>query len=205
MEVHMSKLLYIKANIKPEGESRTFKVSDAFIEEYKALNPQDEVIVLDLYKENIDFLRPEDLGAVFGPKTEESKNHPILKYAYQMAEVDKVIVAAPMWNLGTPAIVKAYFDYVSVTGITFKYTANGPVGICKADKALIVSGRGGDYSSPQGAAFEMGERYLRTILSFFGIGDIKSVAAESLDVQGMDVNKIIEETIDKAKGIAKEF
>ncbi|MDZ7548718.1 NAD(P)H-dependent oxidoreductase, partial [Clostridium perfringens] len=126
----MSKILYIKANIKPEGESRTFKVSDSFIEEYKKNNPSDEITVLDLYKEKIDFLRPEDLQAVFGEKTEESKNHPILKYAYQMAEADKVIIAAPMWNLGAPAIVKAYFDYVSVTGITFKYTAEGPVGIC---------------------------------------------------------------------------
>ena len=31
----MSKVLYIKANIKQEGESRTFKVSDSFVEEYK--------------------------------------------------------------------------------------------------------------------------------------------------------------------------
>ena len=56
----MSRVLYIKANIKNEGESRTFKVSDSFIEEYKKNNPQDEVIVLDLYKEKIDFLRTED-------------------------------------------------------------------------------------------------------------------------------------------------
>ena len=41
----MSKLLYIKANIKNEGESRTFKVADSFIEEYKKNNPKDEVIV----------------------------------------------------------------------------------------------------------------------------------------------------------------
>ena len=51
----MSKLLYIKANIKPEGQSRTFQVADGFIEEYKRLNPNDEVIVRDLYNENIDF------------------------------------------------------------------------------------------------------------------------------------------------------
>lgn len=201
----MSKVLYIKANIKPEGESRTFKVSDSFIEEYKRLNPQDEVEVLDLYKENIDFLRPEDLGTLFGPKTEESRNNPKLKYAYQMVEADKIIIAAPMWNLGNPAIVKAYFDYVSVVGITFKYTENGPVGLCKAEKALIVSGRGGDYSNPQAADFEMGERYLRTILTFFGVKDIKAIAAEKLDVQGIDVNKILNDAIDEAKTLAKEF
>ena len=44
----MSKVLYIKANIKNDGESRTFKVSDAFVEEYKKKNPGDEVIELDL-------------------------------------------------------------------------------------------------------------------------------------------------------------
>lgn len=201
----MSKVLYIKANIKPEGVSRTFQVADSFIEEYRRLNPEDEIITVDLYKENIDFLRPEDLASVFGEKTPESRNHPILKYAYQMAEVDKVVVASPMWNLGAPAIVKAYFDYVSVTGITFKYTAQGPVGICKADKALIVSGRGGDYSSEMGSQFEMGERYIRTILSFFGIKDIKSVAAENLDVIGVDVEKIVSDTITEAKEIAKDF
>lgn len=53
----MSKVLYIKANIKPEGESRTFKVSDSFIEEYRRLNPEDEIITLDLYNEKIDFLK----------------------------------------------------------------------------------------------------------------------------------------------------
>ena len=201
----MKKVLYIKANIKPEGQSRTFKVSDNFIEEYKRLNPEDEIITLDLYKEGIDFLRPEDLGVVFGPKTEESKNHPILKYAYQIVEADKTVVAAPMWNLGSPAILKAYFDYVSVTGITFKYTAEGPVGRCKADKALIVSGRGGDYSNEITSQFEMGERYIRAILSFFGVKDIKSVSAENLDVVGIDVDKVVSNSIEQAKEIAKDF
>ena len=52
----MSKLLYIKANIKPEGNSRTFQISDSFVEEYRRLNPNDEVIVRDLYTENIHSL-----------------------------------------------------------------------------------------------------------------------------------------------------
>ena len=50
----MSKVLYIKANIKPEGQSRTFRISDEFVESYKKQHPNDEVVVLDLYKEGID-------------------------------------------------------------------------------------------------------------------------------------------------------
>ena len=198
----MSKVLYIKANIKSEGESRTFKVSDNFVEEYKRNNPEDEVIVLDLYKEKIDFLRPEDLGKIFGPKDEESKKNPILKYAYQFAEADKYIIAAPMWNLSIPAILKAYIDYVSVVGITFKYTAEGPVGLLNNKKAVHIVSRGGEYGN---APYEMGDRYLRTILGFFGINDIETIAIENVDVQGADVQGKIEECIKKANLIAQKF
>lgn len=201
-EIDMSKVLYIKANIKKEEESRTFKVSDSFIEEYRNDNPNDEIITLDLYKENIDFLKPEDLGEIFGAKNEESRNNPILKYAYQFAEVDKYVISAPMWNLSIPAILKAYIDYVSVTGITFKYTAEGPVGLLKDKKAVHIVSRGGEYGD---APYEMGDKYLRTILGFFGIQDIKTIAVEGLDVVGADVEGKVEQGIKVAEDIARLF
>lgn len=198
----MGKVLYIKANIKNEGESRTFKVSDSFVEEYKKNNPEDEIITLDLYKENIDFLRVDDLGKLFGPKDEESKNNSILKYAYQFADADKYIIAAPMWNLSFPAILKAYIDYVSVSGITFKYTAEGPVGLLNNKKAVHIVSRGGGYDN---SPYEMGDRYLRTILGFFGIKDIETIAIDNLDVMGVNVKEKVEEGIEKAISLAKKF
>lgn len=198
----MSKVLYIKANIKKEGESRTFKVADSFIEEYKKNNPEDEIVVLDLYKENIDFLRPEDLGGIFGPKDETSKHHPILKYAYQFADADKYIIAAPMWNLSIPAILKAYIDYISVTGITFKYTEKGPVGLLKNKKAVHIVSRGGEYNN---TPYEMGDRYLRTILGFFGIQEVETIAVENVDVMGVDLEEKMEDGIKRAQLIAQKF
>lgn len=198
----MSKVLYIKANIKPEGDSRTFKVSDSFIEEYRKNNPNDEVITLDLYKEGIDFLRPEDLAATFGEKNEESRKNKVLKYTYQFAEADKYVIAAPMWNLFVPAILKAYVDYICVGGITFKYTAQGAVGLLENKKAVYIAGRGGAY---EGTPLEMDGQYIRTILQFVGIKDITTISAEKLDVVGEDVDKIIGDAIEKAKTVAKEF
>ena len=198
----MSKVLYIKANIKNEGESRTFKVSDSFVEEYKKNNPEDQIITLDLYKENIDFLRADDLGKLFGPKDEESKNNSILKYAYQFADADKYIIAAPMWNLSFPAILKAYIDYVSVSGITFKYTAEGPVGLLNNKKAVHIVSRGGGYDN---SPYEMGDRYLRTILGFFGIKDIETLDIDNLDVIGVNVKEKVKEGIEKAISLAKKF
>lgn len=201
----MSKVLYIKANIKPEGESRSYKVSDAFIEKYKKENPQDEIITLDLYDEEIDFLHGQDLAAVFGPKNEESRQHPILKYAYQFAEVDKYVVAAPLWNLSIPAKLKAYIDYISVTGVTFKYTENGAVGLCSGRKAAFITARGGQYSEGPAAQLEMGERYLRVIFAFLGIEDFTTVAVEGLDVIGADIDGIVAEGINRAEQLAETF
>ncbi len=200
----MAKLLYVKAS--PKGDfSNSITISDKFVEEYKTLNPNDEVITLDLYNENFKFINAEDLATVFGPKDETSKNHPILKYAYQFLEADKYVFSTPMWNLGSPAIVKAYIDYISVVGITFKYTEQGPVGLCNGKKAVHINSRGGEYSSEYAAPLEMGDRYLKTIFGFFGIEDFTTIAADGLDVQTNDKDAIISEAIAKGSELVKKF
>ncbi|MHB1483081.1 MAG: FMN-dependent NADH-azoreductase [Saccharofermentanales bacterium] len=201
----MSKVLYIKANVKPEGVSRTYKISDAFIDAYKKINPQDEIITLDLLKENVIFLYANDLLSVFGPKTEDSKYHPILKYAYQFLEADKYVIAEPLWNLSIPALLKAYIDYITVSGVTFKYTETGPVGLCTGKKAINITTRGGVYSVEPLASFEMGDRYLRTILGFLGISDFITIKAEGLDVVGNDVDALVGNAVEEATEIAKYF
>ncbi len=201
----MDKILYVKANAKPEGVSRTFRISDSFIETYKQNHPKDEVITLDLYKEGIGMLSSEDINQVFGHKTEESKNHHILKYAYQFADAQKYVISEPMWNLSIPAILKAYIDYICVIGITFKYTEEGPVGLCTGKKAINISSRGGEYSKGPTSAFEMGDRYLRTIFGFLGITDFTTISADSLDVIGNDVDTVVGDAIKEAQEKAKYF
>ena len=201
----MSKVLYIKANPKPEGASKTFQISDALVKAYKESHPEDEVTTLDLYKENIGFLSSQDLNDLYLPKTAETRNHPVLKYAYQFAEADKYIVAAPMWNLSFPAILKAYIDYVSVSGITFQYTEKGPIGMLSNKKAIHISTRGGQYSKGPTAQFEMGDRYLRTIFGFLGITDYDTVFADELNLQGNDIDAIIQNAIKEACEKAKNF
>jgi len=200
----MSKVIYIKANAKPEGTSRTFKISDAFIETYKKNHPDDEVITLDLYKEGINFLTEE--GVVMHiPAPGTGKDHPILKYAYQFLEADKYVFAEPLWNLSIPAVLKAYIDYICVTGITFKYTEDGAVGLCQGKKAVHIVARGGEYSEGPAAAFEMGDRYLRTLLAFLGVTDYTTVSADNLDVIGQDVDAIVGNAIMKGQEIAKNL
>lgn len=198
----MSKVLYIKANSKNKGESKTFDISDYFIEKYTLKNPQDEIEILDLYNENIRFLTNEDLE---GHKNPSLLNKEILKYVEQFLNSDKIVISAPFWNLSIPAILKAYIDYICVSGLTFKYTQKGPVGLCENKKIIHVVTRGGDYSSERAMQYEMGDRYLRAIFGFLGITDFTTVSADNLDVIGANKEKIMEDAKEKIIGLLDTF
>jgi FMN-dependent NADH-azoreductase len=200
----MSKVLYIKANAKPEGESRTFKIADKFVEAYKKHHPQDEIITLDLYKEDIHFLTVEDVMVHMSNEVEEKENA-MKKYALQFKSADKYIFAEPMWNLGVPAILKAYIDYVSIPNITFKYSENGPIGLCQGKKAVNITSSGGDYTEGMAAEWDLCDKYLKTIMGLFGIFDYATIRASNLDVIGMDVDAIVNKAIKEAEELAKTF
>jgi len=200
----MSKVLYIKANAKPEGESRTFRIADKFMEAYKKHHPQDEIVTLDLYKEDIHFLTVEDVMVHMSNQVEEKEN-PMKRYALQFKSADKYIFAEPMWNLGIPAILKAYIDYVSIPDITFKYSENGPIGLCQGKKALNITTSGGDYTEGMAAEWDLCDKYIKTIMGLFGIFDYTTIRASNLDVIGMDVEAIVNKAIEEAEELAKTF
>ena len=201
----MSKVLYIKANAKLKGESRTSKISDSLFEKYKVINPDDEITILDLYEENLQFLPKGKIQELRNVSEGNGKNHPILKYAYQFREADKYIISEPIWNLGIPAILKAYIDYIAVGGITFTYTEHGPVGLCKNKKAVNIITRGGDYSSEPMESLEMADKYLRNIFRFLGITDFTTIAADRLDIITEDTEKLLNNAIVKAEEVALAF
>lgn len=201
----MNKVLYIKANAKNSDESRTFKISDSFINQYKITHPNDEIITLDLYQEEIDFLPNNQMKEFQKAIANKEKEHPILKYAFQFLEADKYIIAAPLWNLSIPAILKAYIDYITISGITFKYSAHGPIGLCQNKKAINIVTRGGVYNTEKAASLEMGDRYLKTIFNFLGIEDYSTIVAEGLDIIGNDVDELVNQAIIKAQEKAKSF
>ncbi len=201
----MSKVLYIKANAKGDGESRTFQIADNFIKEYKQLNPQDEIIELDLYEQDIPFLPKGKLGEMHEAVMQGDKTHPVLKFAYQFAEADKYVIAEPIWNLGLPGILKAYIDCVAISGITFKYSEHGPVGLCHNKKAVNIITRGGDYSAEPMESLEMADKNLRKIFCFMGITDYTTIAKDRLDIVTEDTAALLTDSIERAKEVAPTF
>lgn len=95
---------------------------------------------------------------------------------------DTVILGVPMYNFSLPSQLKAWIDRVAVAGKTFRYTAEGPEGLAKGKKIIIVSTRGGHYSAGPAAVMDHQESYLRAVLGFLGITDIEIVRAEGLNL-----------------------
>ncbi len=90
-------------------------------------------------------------------------------------------MGAPMYNFSIPSQLKAWIDRVVQAGRTFRYTAEGPVGLAIGKKAIIVSTRGGVYAgTAYEAAMDHQEAYLRTVLNFLGITDVRYVRAEGV-------------------------
>lgn len=113
---------------------------------------------------------------------------PMMKYAWQFAEADEIVVAAPYWDLSFPAILKAYFEQITVSGVTFKNMGDGSYKkLCKAEKLYYVMTAGGPIYDPN-----LGYEYVRTLVSeFYGIDDTTLFTAEMLDVDGADVPGIM--------------
>ena len=88
-----------------------------------------------------------------------------------------------------PAVVKNYFEKITVNGLTFAYGENGiPYGLCNAKKLIYVTTSGGPI------IHNFGYDYVSALAkSFYGIPEVQCVKAQGLDVYGADVVKIIEE------------
>lgn len=199
----MSKILFIKANPKPDSESNTFMLADVFVDEYKKKNPDDNIQTIDLYKEDIRPIDGEMLGKIFTGKDSVAK-----RYAELFASADKYIFAAPMWNLNFPAILKCFLDYVTYAGITFKYTENGSVGLLSGQnkKAVHIVSRGGKYNEGPMKDLECGDRYLKILLGFMGVEDIQTVALEMTNVlQGEELEKARQDAYKCAVELADKF
>ncbi len=69
--------------------------------------------------------------------------HEMFGYARAFAEADRIVIAAPYWDLNFPALLKIYFENVFVAGLTYRYGDQGVTGLCRAAKLLYLTTAGG--------------------------------------------------------------
>lgn len=211
----MAKVLYITAHPLDHTKSHSMAVGETFINSYKEVNPNDEIIHIDLYKENIPHIDADVFsgweklrsGVDFNELTtnEKAKVGRLSELSEQFISADKYVFVTPLWNFSFPAVMKAYLDSVAVAGKTFKYTEQGPVGLLVDKKALHIQARGGFYSEEPAAQMEMGHRYINVMMQFFGVPSIEGLFIEGHNALPEKALEIKENAIALAKDLAHTF
>ena len=96
----------------------------------------------------------------------------------ELKAADVLVIGAPIYNFGVPAVLKAWVDMIARARLTFRYTENGPVGLLEGKKAYIVVASGGvSVDSP----VDFATPYLRQALKFVGIDDVEIIPAKAID------------------------
>lgn len=211
----MAQVLYITAHPHNETQSYSMAVGKAFIDTYKEVHPNDTIVPLDLYKENIPHIDADvfsgwgklQSGQSFDALSaeEQEKVRRLNEISDQFIAADKYVFVTPLWNLSYPPVMKAYIDSVAVAGKTFKYTEKGPIGLLTDKKALHIQARGGFYSEGPAAQIEMGHRHLTVMMNFFGIPTVEGLFVEGHNAMPDKAQEIKENAIARAKDLAHTF
>ncbi|MBE6932262.1 MAG: ACP phosphodiesterase [Ruminococcaceae bacterium] len=175
-------VLFINGCVR--AESRTLELAKAVLSKEAG-----QVQEVKLYPDGPEGLNEETLRQRDELLRKGEYSHPMFRWANQFARADTIVIAAPYWDLMFPAKVRAYLEEITVTGITFQYSADGiPQGLCKAKRLIYVTTAGGPI------IHNFGFDYVKALAqSFYGIFDVRLVKAEGLNIWGADVDAIMEE------------
>lgn len=196
----MVKVLYIDCCIRRE-ESRTRLLAETFLAALQK-NEEYQVERLCLMDEPLAPLNEGFFTDREHLLAENKRDHPRFRYAHQFSQAERVIVAAPFWDLGFPALLKLYIENICVDGITFGADERGVFGLCKAKRLLFLTTRGGDFSN---SPLEMGARYLEALCEFWGIPRFDVVSADGLDLGLEPVKTILDRAIEVALSLVDFF
>lgn len=113
----------------------------------------------------------------------------------ELKAADVIVIGAPVYNFGAPAVLKAWIDQVMRARVTFQYTDKGPVGLLKGKRAVIITASGG---TRVGSPADFAVTYLKFALAFMGITDVSIIAADERAIDADAADKRAQVTLEAA-------
>ena len=175
----MSRLLAIE--VSPRFDASVSRhLTTKFVADWRAAHPSGDVVVRDLAREPLPLVDLPWVGGAFAPaeyQTSEMRAAIAVSDALisELKAADHIVIGTPMYNFSIPASLKAWIDHVVRVGQTFNAQYQG---LLTGKAATIIMASGGDFSkgSPT-ESLNMAIPYLRQILGFIGISDVKVMLA----------------------------
>ena len=182
----VNRVLRIDSSSSAHGRSMTRRLGDEVIKRLNRMYPGAEVTVRDL-SSGIDFLSENWVQAnMTNPDDRTRAQQEILadsdQLVHELDAADVIIITAPVYNFSVPAALKAWIDMVCRARLTFRYTENGPQGLLQDRPVYLVMASGG---VAFGSSADFASGYLRHILGFIGIRDVRTVYAERTNTNSL--------------------
>lgn len=93
----------------------------------------------------------------------------------EIEAADLLVIGVPVYNFSVPASLKLWIDQICRARRTFAYKDGGPVGLMTGKQAIVCFVSGG---TPFGSDIDFASGYIRHILGFIGITDVRFVVAD---------------------------
>ena len=118
-----------------------------------------------------------------------------LARAFQAA--DAIVVAAPLWDMSYPALLKIYIEHISANGLCYHYDAAGCHGDCRAERLVYLTS-GGDFETGE----SVGVLHWKQLCTMFGIEKFDYVFAGGLDIDPNKTGELLEAACRRARELA---
>lgn len=207
----MTNVLVVKANNRPDGVST--KMYETFVAEAAKVEGVN-LTTFDVFAEELAYFG-QDLFNAFGKaqageelnEKESASLASFNKSREALSAADLVVFAFPLWNLTIPAALQSFIDYTYGAGYSFKYDENGNLVSLMTDKKYIVlSARGGVYSTPETAPLEMAVTYINAAIGgVFGMQKVDEVIIEGHNANPAEAENIINAGLEKVKAAAQKL
>ena len=192
----MKKLLYIDSCIRGEL-SRTKKIATPIIEKLSERYEVETIVINDLELRPVQF--EEYSRRKDGTVSEEA-----ICLANKIKNADRIVIAAPFWDMSIPAALKTFFELCSLFGVTFDSNDKTCYGLCKAENAMFITTRGMKIRT--GEPLEQATPYLKALFWLWGIKGFEVVARENFDyLPQEEIEKEISSAIEEGLKIAETF
>lgn len=190
----MTHILQIDAS--PRGErSHSRRMTRAFVEQWKQVNPQDTVTYRDVGRNPVPPVDEPWIAAAYTPPEQRTPDlwkaiHLSDQLVDEFLAADMYVIGVPMYNFSVPSTFKAYIDQIVRIGRTFALNPedvdNPYTPLVMGKKMVVITARGASGFGP-GERYGMmnhQDPYLRTIFGFLGITDITFISVENDEVGG---------------------
>jgi FMN-dependent NADH-azoreductase len=177
----MNKVLHLLSSVNTHS-STSREIGCLLVEELKQAHPGATFIRRDFVAQPPPHINPEFLFSLGTPEAEALATS--REFLAELKDADLLVIEAAMYNFTIPSTLKAWFDHVVRAGHTFTVGANGPEGLLKNTKAILVVSSGWVYSEGSAKPCDHQEPYLRMILGYIGITDVETIRIEGTALGG---------------------